>query len=80
MRVGVMVGTRLFSRSPERQVFGDSSVAKVRMGRGKESGVAAEGGAESGGRVKRRRAGELQPGDGGQSKASRKKRGQSEAS
>lgn len=76
MRVGVLVGSR-FNRVPERQPFGDSSRAKVRMrGNGQESGVAAEGGEESGGRVKRRRKGELQPGDGGQPQATGKKRRQ----
>lgn len=76
MRVGVMVGSR-FRKEPERMPFGDSSKAKVRMrGNVKESGVAAEGGEESGGRVKRRRKGELQSGDGGESKASGQKRRQ----
>ena len=74
MRVGVMVGSR-FRRVPERVPFGDSSEAKARMGY-EESGVAAEGGEESGGRVKRRRKGELQSGDGGESKASGQKRRQ----
>ena len=74
MRVGVMVGSR-FKKEPERMPFGDTSKAKVRMrGNGKnrggldeESGVAAERGEESGGRVKRGRKGKLQSGDGGES-------------
>ncbi len=66
MRVGVMMGSR-FSRSPERQPFGDTSKAKKGMGNGEKSGVAAERGEEPGGRAKRRRKGKLQSGDGGQS-------------
>ena len=67
MRVGVMVGSR-FKKEPERMPFGDTSKAKVRMRvNGKESGVAAERGEESGGRVKRGRKGKLQSGDGGES-------------
>jgi hypothetical protein len=71
-----MMGSRFGLRVPERQVFGDSSLAKMGIGRGKESGVAAEGGEESKRGVKRRRAGELQSGDGGESKAPGKKRRQ----
>ncbi len=60
MRVGVMIGSRFKDRVPERQPFGDSTVAKMGMGHGEESSVAAEGGAEPRGRVKRRRKGQLQ--------------------
>lgn len=67
MRVGVMMGSR-FKKVPERQPFGDSSVAKKRMvGDGEESGVAEERGKEPRGRSKRSRKGKLQSGDGGQS-------------
>lgn len=79
MRVGVMMAGR-FRKVPEQQPFGDSSQAKVRMrGNGKESGVAKERGSESGGRVKRRRAGQLQSGDWGQPEGSGEVGGQSEA-
>lgn len=78
MRVGVMVGSRFRGKVAERQVFGDNSVARKRMkGHGKESSVAEESREESGGRVKRRRAGELQSGDGGKPEAPGKKRRQS---
>lgn len=59
MRVGVMMAGRFGSKVPERQPFGDSSVAKKGMGN-EDSGVAEERGSESGGRVKRRRKGQLQ--------------------
>ena len=76
MRVGVMIGSRFKDRVPERQPFGDSTVAKMGMGHGEESSVAAEGGAEPRGRAKRRRSRQLQGWDveasgevGGQSEA-----------
>lgn len=59
MRVGVMVGSRFKDKVPERQPFGDLSMAKKGIGY-EDSGVAEERGAESGGRVKRRRKGQLQ--------------------
>jgi hypothetical protein len=70
MRVGVMVGSRFGREVPERKPFGDSSVAKRRMRGGKESSVAAVGGEESVGRVKRSRKKKLQSGDGGQPEGS----------
>lgn len=60
MRVGVMMGSRFKDKVPERQPFGDLSMAKKGIGNGKDSGVAEERGAESGGRFKRRRKGQLQ--------------------
>jgi hypothetical protein len=63
MRVGVMIGSRFKDRVPERQPFGDSTVAKMGMGNGEESSVAAEGGAEPRGRAKRRRSRQLQGGN-----------------
>lgn len=59
MRVGVMVGSRFKDKVPERQPFGDLSMAKKGIGY-EDSGVAEERGSESGGRVKRRRKGQLQ--------------------
>ena len=79
MRVGVMIGSRFKDRVPERQPFGDSTVAKMGMGNGEESSVAAEGGAEPRGRAKRRRKSQLQGGDGGNVEASGEVGGQSEA-
>lgn len=79
MRVGVMIGSRFKDRVPERQPFGDSTVAKIGMGHGEESSVAAEGGAEPRGRAKRRRSRQLQGGDGGNLEASGEVGGQSEA-
>jgi hypothetical protein len=76
MRVGVMIGSRFKDRVPERQPFGDSTVAKIGMGNGEESSVAAEGGAEPRGRAKRRRSRQLQ---GGNVEASGEVGGQSEA-
>lgn len=76
MRVGVMIGSRFKDRVPERQPFGDSTVAKIGMGHGEESSVAAEGGAEPRGRAKRRRKSQLQ---GGNVEASGEVGGQSEA-
>lgn len=76
MRVGVMMGSRFKDKVPERQPFGDLSMAKKGIGNGKDSGVAAEGGSESGGRVKRRRKGQLQ---GGNAEASSEVGGQPEA-
>jgi len=78
MRVGVMIGSRFRDRVPERQPFGDSTVAKMGMGHGKESSMAAEGGSEPGGRFKRRRSRKLQGGDGGNAEASGEVGGQSE--
>jgi hypothetical protein len=75
MRVGVMIGSRFKDRVPERQPFGDSTVAKMGMGHGEESSVAAEGGAEPRGRAKRRRSRQLQ---GGNVEASGEVGGQSE--
>lgn len=63
MRVGVMMGSRFGSKVPERQPFGDLSMAKKGIGNGKDSGVAEERGAESGRRVKRRRKSQLQGGN-----------------
>jgi hypothetical protein len=76
MRVGVMIGSRFKDRVPERQPFGDSTVAKMGMGNGEESSVAAEGGAEPRGRAKRRRSRQLQ---GGNLEVSGEVGGQSEA-
>lgn len=59
MRVGVMIGSRFKDKVPERQPFGDLSMAKKGIGY-EDSGVAEEGGAESGRRVKRRRKSQLQ--------------------
>ena len=66
MRVGVMIGSRFKDKSPEVVPFGDSSIAKRRMSRGKKSSVAAEGGEESIGGSEPSGSGELQSGDGGQ--------------
>jgi len=76
MRVGVMMGSRFGNKVPERQPFGDLSMAKKGIGNGKDSGVAEERGAESGGRVKRRRKSQLQ---GGNAEASGEVGGQPEA-
>jgi hypothetical protein len=65
-----MIGSRFGNRVPETVPFGDNSTAKRRMGRGKESSVATEGGEESVGRVKRGRKKKLQSGDGGQPEGS----------
>lgn len=62
MRVSVMMASRFAGKVPERQPFGDSSVAKRGMGN-EESGVAAERGKESGWRSKRGRKSELQAGE-----------------
>ena len=75
MRVGVMMGSRFGNKVPERQPFGDLSMAKKGIGY-EDSGVAEEGGAESGRRVKRRRKGQLQ---GGNAEASGEVGGQPEA-
>ena len=75
MRVGVMVGSRFKDKVPERQPFGDLSMAKKGIGY-EDSGVAEEGGSESRGRFKRRRKGQLQ---GGNVEASSEVGGQSEA-
>ena len=75
MRVGVMVGSRFKDKVPERQPFGDLSMAKKGIGY-EDSGVAEEGGAESGRRVKRRRKSQLQ---GGNAEASGEVGGQPEA-
>ena len=78
MRVGVMMGSRFKDKVPERQPFGDLSMAKKGIGY-EDSGVAEEGGAESGRRVKRRRKSQLQGGDGGNLEGSGEVGGQSEA-
>lgn len=70
MKVGVLIGSRFGNKSPEAVPFGDSSTAKRRMNRGKESSMATEGGQESVGRVKRGRKKKLQSGDGGQPEGS----------
>ena len=75
MRVGVMMGSRFKDKVPERQPFGDLSMAKKGIGY-EDSGVAEEGGEESGRRVKRRRKGQLQ---GGNAEASGEVGGQPEA-
>ena len=75
MRVGVMMGSRFKDKVPERQPFGDLSMAKKGIGY-EDSGVAEEGGAESGRRVKRRRKSQLQ---GGNAEASSEVGGQPEA-
>jgi len=75
MRVGVMMGSRFKDKVPERQPFGDLSMAKKGIGY-EDSGVAEERGAESGRRVKRRRKSQLQGGD---VEASSEVGGQSEA-
>ena len=79
MRVGVMMGSRFKDKVPERQPFGDLSRAKMGIG-SVDSGVAKEGGAESGRRVKRRRKSQLQGGDGGNLEGSGEVGGQPEAS
>lgn len=79
MRVAVMMAGRFKGKAPEVQPFGDSSIAKVRMGHGEESSVAEESGEKPKRRVKRRGKGELQSGDGGQSQGSSEVGGQSEA-
>ena len=75
MRVGVMMGSRFGNKVPERQPFGDLSMAKKGIGY-EDSGVAEERGAESGRRFKRRRKGQLQ---GGNAEASGEVGGQPEA-
>ncbi len=75
MRVGVMMGSRFGNKVPERQPFGDLSMAKRGIGY-EDSGVAEERGAESGRRVKRRRKSQLQ---GGNVEASSEVGGQPEA-
>ena len=75
MRVGVMMGSRFKDKVPERQPFGDLSMAKKGIGY-EDSGVAEERGAESGRRVKRRRKSQLQ---GGNVEASSEVGGQPEA-
>jgi len=75
MRVGVMMGSRFKDKVPERQPFGDLSMAKKGIGY-EDSGVAEEGGAESGRRFKRRRKSQLQ---GGNAEASSEVGGQPEA-
>jgi hypothetical protein len=74
-----MMAGRFRGKVPEVQPFGDSSIAKVRMGNGEESSVAAEGGQEPKRRAKRRGKSELQSGDGGQPQGSSEVGGQSEA-
>ena len=75
MRVGVMMGSRFKDKVPERQPFGDLSMAKKGIGY-EDSGVAEERGAESSRRVKRRRKSQLQ---GGNVEASGEVGGQPEA-
>jgi len=79
MKVAVMMAGRFGVKVPEVQPFGDSSKAKVGMRHGEESSVAAESGEEPKRRVKRRRKGELQSGDGGQPEGSSEVGGQPEA-